>query len=210
MIEHAALPAPTTAARTTPLLCPSACHTSPPGDTGFGTTRGVGSGNVGSGRRPKCWGGEKGSGANIAARVRTQGNLQVTPMRVAATRWAGFARLFEVRGLPVGSRVSLFNPLPPLMTAQYGRIRRALLAPPRAPPTGPAAPQLLGYGPVQGSHTSSVSRIDVRPAHRRLEWAPSGTVGDVASLYGEVGAREHQRVEPASPRVLCGWYGSVY
>ena len=89
------------------------------------------------------------------------------------------------------------------------RTRRAILAPPRVLPTGPAALQ-LGYGPVKGSHTSSLSRLDVRPAHRRLEWAPSGTVGDVPSPYGEVRARGRQSVEPASLRVLCVWYGSGY
>ena len=63
-------------------------------------------------------------------------------------------------------------------------MRNTLPSPPRVPleppPTGPAAPQ-LGYGPVRGSHTSSLSRLDVLPAHRGLEWAPPGTVGDVPS-----------------------------
>ena len=78
------------------------------------------------------------------------------------------------------------------------------LMPPMRPTDRPRGTTELGYGPVLGSQTSNLSRLDVRPAHRRLEWAPSGTVGDVPSPYGEVGARGRQRVEPASPRVLGG------
>ena len=104
---------------------------------------------------------------------------------------------------------SCLTPFPPVSPRRGHDSADPSRRPLDPPPTGPAAPQ-LGYGPIQGSHSSSLSRIDVRPAHRRLEWAPSGTVGDVPSPYGEVGARGRQRVEPASPRVPSGWYGSGY
>ena len=86
------------------------------------------------------------------------------------------------------------------MTFVCGAIPSAPLEP---PPTGPAAPQ-LGYGPVQGSHTSSLSRLDVSPAHHGLEWAPPGTVGDVPSPYGEVGARGDADANASNASVATG------
>jgi len=60
-----------------------------------------------------------------------------------------------------------FNPFPALVLMDRTKSERALPAPPRPPPTGSAAPQ-LGYGPVQGSHTSSLSGSTSDPLHRRV------------------------------------------
>ena len=110
---------------------------------------------------------------------------------------------------PQSILVDRFNPFPALVLFKSTRICSSSVLTLCGFLVAPIAPQ-LGYGPVIGSHTSILSRLDVRPARRRLERDPSGTVGDVPSPYGEVGARGRQRVEPASPRVLGGWYGSGY